>query len=308
MPAIARHASRLRLVLFSLLFLIIALVLLAGVLLHWDEQLRLYWREQGTDAGQRAASIWLPDYELVLETTLAGLEEDETSGLTWNPLSGTLFTVTGQNPQLVEFTPGGLVLRRIRLNGFSDPEAVEALDDGRLAIVDERRRLVAVFRLEPGVDTLDLDDLASYDLGFADAGNKGFEGLAWDPHGQRLLLAKERDPLGLFALPFPGEDGAAGALEALPWQQPLPVRDISSVTIDPRTGHTLMLSDESRLLVELDLQGRPRSFISLFGGLNGLVQGIDQAEGVAMDAKGNIYVVGEPNRFYVFSRRSASAR
>ncbi|MBA1264077.1 SdiA-regulated domain-containing protein [Stutzerimonas stutzeri] len=308
MSAIARHASRLRLVLFSLLFLIIALVLLAGVLLHWDEQLRLYWREQGTDAGQRAASIWLPDYELVLETTLAGLEEDETSGLTWNPLSGTLFTVTGQNPQLVEFTPGGLVLRRIRLNGFSDPEAVEALDDGRLAIVDERRRLVAVFRLEPGVDTLDLDDLASYDLGFADAGNKGFEGLAWDPHGQRLLLAKERDPLGLFALPFPGENGAAGALEALPRQQPLPVRDISSVTIDPRTGHTLMLSDESRLLVELDLQGRPRSFISLFGGLNGLVQGIDQAEGVAMDAKGNIYVVGEPNRFYVFSRRPASAR
>lgn len=307
MPAIARDTSRLRLALFSLLFLIIALVLLAGVLLHWDEQLRLYWREQGADAEQRAASIWLPDYELALETTLAGLEEDETSGLTWNPLSGTLFTVTGQNPQLIEFTPGGVVLRRIRLTGFSDPEAVEALDDGRLAIVDERRRLVAVFRLEPGVETLDLDDLASYDLGFADAGNKGFEGLAWDPHARRLLLAKERDPLGLFALPFPGEDGAAGVLEALP-RQSLLVRDISSVTIDPRTGHTLMLSDESRLLVELDLQGKPRSFISLFGGLNGLVQGIDQAEGVAMDAEGNIYVVGEPNRFYVFSRQREAAR
>ena len=81
------------------------------------------------------------------------------------------------------------------------------------------------------------------------------------------------------------------------------MRDISSVTIDPRTGHTLMLSDESRLLVELDLQGRPRSFIRLLGGLNGLIDGIDQAEGVAMDERGNIYVVGEPNRFYVFSRR-----
>lgn len=302
MPARSSRLSRLRLSFYLLLGFIVATIVVAGLLLHWDDQLRLYWQEQTTDAEQRAASIWLPDYELVLETTLAGLEEDETSGLTWNPETGTLFTVTGQNPQLVEFTSGGVVLRRIRLTGFSDPEAVEALDDGRLAIVDERRRLVAVFRLAPGVESLDLDDLALYDLGFDDAGNKGFEGLAWNPRTRRMLLAKERDPQGLFELPFPGEDGAAGVLEALP-AQPLLVRDISSVAIDPRTGHTLMLSDESRLLVELDLQGRPSSFISLLGGLNGLVEGIDQAEGVAMDERGDIYVVGEPNRFYVFSRK-----
>lgn len=302
MPARSSRLSRLRLSFYLLLGFIVATIVVAGLLLHWDDQLRLYWQEQTTDAEQRAASIWLPDYELVLETTLAGLEQDETSGLTWNPETGTLFTVTGQNPQLVEFTSGGVVLRRIRLTGFSDPEAVEALDDGRLAIVDERRRLVAVFRLAPGVESLDLDDLALYDLGFDDAGNKGFEGLAWNPRTRRMLLAKERDPQGLFELPFPGEDGAAGVLEALP-AQPLLVRDISSVAIDPRTGHTLMLSDESRLLVELDLQGRPSSFISLLGGLNGLVEGIDQAEGVAMDERGDIYVVGEPNRFYVFSRK-----
>lgn len=307
MPDVAACTSRWRLIVNAFLLLVLAAVLVAGHLLHWDDQLWLYWREQSIDAEQRAASIWLPDYELVLETTLVGLEEDETSGLTWSPLSGTLFTVTGQNPQLIEFTPGGVVLRRIRLTGVSDPEAVEALDDGRLAIVDERRRLVTVFRLEPGVESLDLEDLTHYDLGFPDAGNKGFEGLAWDPLGQRLLLAKERDPLGLFALPFPGEDGAAGVLEALP-NQPLLVRDLSSLAIDPRSGHMLVLSDESRLLVELDLQGKPRSFISLFGGLNGLVQGIDQAEGVAMDAEGNIYVVGEPNRFYVFSRQREAAR
>ncbi len=302
MPARSSRLSRLRLSFYLLLGFIVTTIVVAGLLLHWDDQLKLYWQEQTTDAEQRAASIWLPDYELVLETTLAGLEEDETSGLTWNPETGTLFTVTGQNPQLVEFTSGGVVLRRIRLTGFSDPEAVEALDDGRLAIVDERRRLVAVFRLAPGVESLDLDDLALYDLGFDDAGNKGFEGLAWNPRTRRMLLAKERDPQGLFELPFPGEDGAAGVLEALP-AQPLLVRDISSVAIDPRTGHTLMLSDESRLLVELDLQGRPSSFISLLGGLNGLVEGIDQAEGVAMDERGDIYVVGEPNRFYVFSRK-----
>lgn len=296
------RASRLRLFLYASLSLILATALLVGWLLHWNDQLELYWQERSVTAEQRAASIWLPDYELKLETSLVGLEDDETSGLTWSAATGTLFTVTGQNPQLVEFSPGGVVLRRITLTGFSDPEAVEALDDGRLGIVDERRRLVAVLRIEPGVEQLDLADLATYDLGFEGAGNKGFEGLAWNPRTRRMLLAKERDPQGLFELPFPGEDGAAGALEALP-DQPLLVRDISSVAIDPRTGHILMLSDESRLLVELDLQGRPRSFISLLGGLNGLVEGIDQAEGVAMDERGNIYVVAEPNLFYVFSRK-----
>lgn len=302
MPAKPHSRSRLRLALFGLFSLVLLLVFVAGTLLHWDDQLRLLWQEQRTSAEQRAASVWLPDYELVLEARLPGLEEDETSGLTWNPTTGTLFTVTGQNPQLIELTPGGVVLRRVRLTGFSDPEAVEALSDGRLGIVDERRRLVAVFNLPPGVESLDLDQMAAYDLGFPSAANKGFEGLAWNPRTHRMLLAKERDPQGLYELPFPGEDGAAGVLEALP-SQPLLVRDISSVTIDPTTGHTLMLSDESRLLVELDLLGRPRSFISLFGGLNGLVEGIDQAEGVAMDARGDIYVIAEPNLLYVFRRK-----
>ncbi len=302
MPAKPSNCSPLRLFLWFLLILTIAAAALTAWLLHWDDQLKLYWQERSVDASQRSASIWLPDYELSLQTTLYGLQDDETSGLTWNSATGTLFTVTGQHPQLVEFSPGGVVLRRITLTGFSDPEAVEALDDGRLAIVDERRRLVAVFRLQPGVETLDLADLASYGLGFEGAGNKGFEGLAWNPRTKRMLLAKERDPQGLFELPFPGEEGAAGVLEALP-DQPLLVRDISSVAIDPRTGHTLMLSDESRLLVELDLSGRPRSFISLLGGLNGLVEGIDQAEGVAMDERGDIYVIAEPNLLYVFSRK-----
>lgn len=284
-----------------LLLVLLAGLLLAAHLLHWDDQLRLAWQERDVDAEQRAAGIWLPDYRLVLQQDLPGLEEDETSGLTWNPLTGTLFTVTGQNPQLVEFTTRGVVLRHIPLRGFSDPEAVEALDDGRLVIVDERRRLLTVFSLTPETREIDLNLLPVYELGFAEAGNKGFEGLAWNPLSQSLLLAKERDPHGLFSLPFPGEDGAAGALAALDLRH-LPLRDLSSVAIDPRSGHTLLLSDESRLLLEVDRQGRPVSFISLWRGRHGLTHSIEQAEGVTMDVYGNIYLVGEPNRFYVFSK------
>ncbi|MNR14340.1 hypothetical protein D3C85_1308120 [compost metagenome] len=70
-----------------------------------------------------------------------------------------------------------------------------------------------------------------------------------------------------------------------------------------------MLSAQSNLLLELDDQGEPVSFISLLGGMNGLDRRIPRAEGVAMDESGDIYVVSEPNLFYVFRKGDvASAR
>ncbi|OZB22444.1 MAG: DNA-binding protein, partial [Pseudomonas sp. 34-62-33] len=137
-------------------------------------------------------------------------------------------------------------------------------------------------------------------------GNKGFEALAWDARSSSLMLGKERSPMGLFSLPFPGEDGAAGVMQPFGYGN-LGMRDISSLTIDARTGHALVLSDESRMLLEIDRAGRPVSFLSLLGGLNGLDSGIQQAEGVAMDEQGNIYIVAEPNLFYVFSKAQPDA-
>src|SRR5690606_41648937 len=89
MLAVAARTSRWRRIVNALLVLVLPAVLIAAHLLHWDDQLRLYWREQSVDAMQRTASIWLPDYVLALETTLAGLAKDEPSGMTWNKLSGT---------------------------------------------------------------------------------------------------------------------------------------------------------------------------------------------------------------------------
>jgi len=282
--------------------LLLPAVLALVMYLHWDDRLLFWFKQTQSSEAERQASIWLPGYRAVLQgKAIAGLEGEELSGLSYNPASNTLFSVSGRHPALIELSLEGELLRRIALPGFSDPEGVEILSDGRLAIIDERRRTLSILRLDQLSDKLDPEAYPSFDLGFAEAGNKGFEGIAWDAPNQRLLLGKERGPLGLFSLPFPGEDGAVGVLQPL-GSSHLFLRDISSLTHDARSGNTLVLSDESRLLLEVDVEGRPVSFISLSGGFSGLRRGIRQAEGVTMDGEGNIYIVGEPNLFYVLSR------
>ncbi|HKM38170.1 MAG TPA: SdiA-regulated domain-containing protein [Thiopseudomonas sp.] len=273
---------------------------------HWDDRLLFLWQERNTSAQQQAESIWLPGYRAVIQAKpLAGLEKAETSGLSWSPLSNTLFTVTGRIPKLVELSLEGEVLRVVELRGFSDPEGVEVLSDGRIAIIDERRGELTAFYLPLDAQFIDGDTLPSISLGAMASGNKGFEGVAWDVRNQRILLAKERSPFGLFSLPFPDAADSLEmpifALQELPSAQVF-MRDFSSLAVDQRTGHLLVLSDESRMLLELDEDGNPVSFISLAMGFNGLTRSIKQAEGVAMDAQGTIYIVSEPNLFYVFKK------
>ena len=275
---------------------------------HWDDRLLFLWQEHKTSTQQQADSIWLPGYRAVIQAKpLAGLEKSETSGLSWSPLSNTLFTVTGRIPKLVELSLEGEVLRVVELRGFSDPEGVEVLSDGRITIIDERAATLTAFYLPLDAEFIDGAALPSISLAAMSGGNKGAEGIAWDARNQRMLLAKERSPFGLFSLPFPelADDLASvvSVLEELPSKQ-IFMRDFSSLAIDQRTGHLLVLSDESRMLLELDEEGNPVSFISLAMGLNGLTRSIKQAEGVAMDVQGTIYIVSEPNLFYVFKKKT----
>ncbi len=287
----------------------LAVALAAGAMMsqHLDDRLLFLFKESHLTQGERDASIWLPGYQAVIQgKRLDGLDHDETSDLTYNPLSGTLYTVTGKTPLLVELSRQGDVLRRIPLIGFSNPEGVAMMEDGSLAIIDERRRTLSIVKVDDLTTELNAVDAAEYDLGFPDSRNKGFEAIAWDAAEGRLLLGKEREPRALFSWDSDGRDHMVGAMHPLP-SDGLQMRNVSALSIDPRTRHTLVLSAQSNLLLELDEKGEPISFISLIGGLNGLRHGIPRAEGVAMDEAGNIYMVSEPNLFYVFRKDAGAA-
>ena len=78
------------------------------------------------------------------------------------------------------------------------------------------------------------------------------------------------------------------------------VNDLSSLTLHEASGHLLLLSDRSKLVVEYDADGNPISMLPLWRGFRGLKASVPQAEGVALDSDGRLYIVSEPNLFYRF--------
>ncbi|MEX5350110.1 SdiA-regulated domain-containing protein [Pseudomonas juntendi] len=285
------------------LWLGLAVVLGYGlsVIMHWDDR-GLLWLKEGMESkAERVESVWLPDYVADIEArVLPGMSDDEPSDLAFNPLTRTLFAVMGNNPFLVELNLDGEVLRKMPLVGWDNPEGVAVLANGQLAIVDERKHDLTLVTVDAHTASLNHADYPHYDLGKSANKNKGFEAIAWDPAHQRLLIGEERPPK-LYTWATDGKSPLTGDKQALPSDE-LDLRNLSALGVDPRTGHVLVLSADSNMLLELDEKGEQVSFMTLLGGFNGLERTIPRAEGVAMDDQGTLYMVSEPDLFYRFRK------
>jgi len=272
-----------------------------SVAMHWDDRGALWVKESFESTAEQSESVWLPAYQADIDAKpLPGMDDDEASDVAFNPQTRTLFAVMGKNPFLVELSLDGNVLRQIPLNGWNNPEGLAVMEDGHLAIVDERLHDLTVVKVDAHTTSLNHDDFPSYDLGKSVKSNKGFEAVAWDPMRQRLVIGEERPPK-LYTWSTDGRSPLKGDKQLLPSDE-LDLRNLSALGVDPRTGHLLALSADSNMLLELDEQGQQVSFMTLLGGFNGLEHTIPRAEGVAMDDQGNLYMVSEPALFYRFKK------
>lgn len=254
------------------------------------------------------ATVGLGDYRVTLEAQpIVGLDAD-VSALSYDPDRKSLFTVTNKNAEMIELSLDGRVLRRIALTGFGDAEAVEYISPGIYVISDEYQQRLIKVHVDDDTLFLDAADAEQLTLGIDAGGNSGFEGLAYDTKGQRLFVAKERKPVQIIEVRgFPNlSTDTPNVIEVASNARRdagLFVRDLSSLQFDERSGHLLALSDESRQILELDTEGRPISNVSLSKGQMGLRKNVPQAEGIAMGDDGTLYLVSEPNLFYVFKKQ-----
>ncbi|MDZ3994815.1 SdiA-regulated domain-containing protein [Pseudomonas sp. Teo4] len=299
-----RRFIRLPLIFATLGLLALCVLALAG------HEFRLFergWFNLKTWLQPAEQSIGLDRYQVVVEAQPVEGLDDDLSALTYDPDRKTLFTVTNARSELIELSLDGRILRRVPLTGFGDPEAVEYVGPNSYVITDERQQRLIRVRLDDDTMFLDANDAEQLSLGIGLNGNKGFEGLAYDSAGKRLFVAKERDPMMIYEIhgfphENPGQPYAVHVVQDRKRDSRLFVRDLSSLQFDERSGHLLALSDESRLVLELDVEGKPLSTLSLRKGYQGLKETVPQAEGIAMDEAGAIYLVSEPNLFYVFKQ------
>ena len=300
-----RRVNRLTLLLVSMIFLTLVTGAIAAQ--HYRLFERAWFNVKQMWEPTDPNAINLGEYRAVVQAQAIEGLDDDVSALTYDPIRKSLFTVTNKQAELVELSLEGKLLRRIPLIGFGDAEAVEFIGADTYVITDERQQRLIKVHVDDDTRFLDAAEAEQLTLGIGLNGNKGFEGLAYDSVGKRLFVAKERDPMLIYEVrgfpqTNPQEPYATHVVTNPRRDAWLFVRDLSSLQFDERSGHLLTLSDESRLVLELDVDGRPISSLSLIKGQHGLRKSVPQAEGIAMDDEGTVYVVSEPNLFYVFKK------
>ncbi|MFZ6044887.1 SdiA-regulated domain-containing protein [Pseudomonas sp. CR3202] len=304
-----RHKLR-TLGLFGFGLTALALVGVASANFHWHERAWFYVTSSLNADQWKSRSVWLPDYRVDVEARPVAGIDDDLSAIDFAPDRKRLLAVTNAPPiKLVEMDRDGTITAQYPMNGFEDVEGLAYMGDGLVVVTDETQQQLVFFRMpeQPG-QAIDKQDSQTLALPLkSSAHNKGFEGVAYDPAHDRIFVAKERDPRQLYAIS--GVKASLGGKLQLKvedlsdWiERSVFATDISDLHFDARTGHLLVLSHESRLVIELGENGEMVSFRTLLGHFSDLKKSAGQAEGLTLDDEGTLYVVSEPNLFYRFRK------
>lgn len=272
------------------------------------------------------ASVDLSQYQLVGRYALPepsnttppanSLLAQETSAVTWNRDTNTLFVVGDGSTSIVQVSLTGQLINSMTLapgsspqgTAYYDTEGLTYVGNGRFIVVEERYRVVSQFTYAAGT-TLDYSGSQHIKLGTT-VGNIGIEGISWDPLSGGIVAVKEISPSGIFqtTLDFAAgtaSNGSASTVNSVNLFNPAlaGVADFADVfALSNLSGigagdqsHLLILSQESGRIVEVDRAGNVYSSLTipLLPGTGGLSVADQQHEGLTMDDNGFLYTVAE---------------
>jgi uncharacterized protein YjiK len=261
----------------------------------------------------QGAAIGLGNYALADGPVSVSGVTDNLSGITFNATTNSLFSVVNAPVEIRELNTDGGLLRTISLpSGIVDTEGIVYLGGTMYAFTEERERNVVILDMSnvgtgntissSSLTVLSLDIPGSYTGGRL---NEGLEGIAYDSETGTMYVANEKNTPAIytFSLSAAMAGKASGATTRFPvnvfpmfsdnsWG----LSDIAGLHYDSVSGSLLVLSEESKKLIEIGTTGadagQELSSISL--------SFIEQPEGVTMGDDGRIYVVSEANKFYSF--------
>lgn len=220
----------------------------------------------------------------------------ESSAITWNWDSNTLFVVGDEGDYITEVARDGTVIGSMRLTGFDDTEALTYIGNGQFVIGEERIQDVYQLSYQAG-GTVSRGALQSVSLG-GTVGNEGLEGISYDRANGQFVTVKEKNPQGVQV----GGINFASSTHTMAnlFTPNLGVADLSDVQVlSGFTGasfadHLLIYSQESQRLLEVTRTGQVLSSFAFT-----TVSGI--AEGVTIASDGTIFITDESPFVYVLT-------
>ncbi|EGF4598347.1 YjiK family protein [Salmonella enterica subsp. enterica serovar Agama] len=274
---------------------VIVVVLLGVILFMVRDDIR-YVYQLILKYGDKPSALALSSYKAVIQQkTVAGVKSN-LSGLTYSAEDRMLFAVINNPPELVWLTTEGQLIGRMPLQGIHDPESIAWSGGNQFQIGSEKDGAVYKTQVDIQRGTMQIISMVKLE-GYDKAKNKGLEGTAWDAKNERLYAAKERKPIMIKEV----EMSKNGITRALPSAITASVSDVSGLEYHAPTDSLLVLSDESKMILEVSSEWRVRDRLFLTAEWSGLRDDIPQPEGIAMDNENNLYIVSEPNLFYKFS-------
>ncbi|EIZ5483627.1 YjiK family protein, partial [Salmonella enterica] len=260
---------------------VIVVVLLGVILFMVRDDIR-YVYQLILKYGDKPSALALSSYKAVIQQKPVAGVESNLSGLTYSAEDRMLFAVINNPPELVWLTTEGQLVGRMPLQGIHDPESIAWSGGNQFQIGSEKDGAVYKTQVDIQRGTMQIISMVKLE-GYDKAKNKGLEGTAWDAKNERLYAAKERKPIMIKEV----EMSKNGITRALPSAITASVSDVSGLEYHAPTNSLLVLSDESKMILEVSSEWRVRDRLFLTAEWSGLRDDIPQPEGIAMDNENN---------------------
>lgn len=230
----------------------------------------------------------------------------EASAVTYARDRGTLFVVGDEGLGVLEITRTGSFVGSMAFDWagtgstHNDAEGLAYLGGGVLVVVDERPQVAYRFTYAAGT-TLQLNEQPKVATtgSTVSVGNAGTEGISVDPRDGRFFTVKQDNPARLLGGTLSFAVGGRASTMTTLFEGATSLFGLASLSdvqtlggVDALAGHTaadnlLILSLDSRRLIEIDRAGNTLSSLDL----SGLTT--QALEGVTIDELGTIYLVAE---------------
>ena len=237
----------------------------------------------------------------------------ESSAITYNRNTGTLFVIDDEGVAISQFTRQGAFVNRMTLSGFGtaatgDPEGLTYIGSNQFVIAAERALTLYKVTYDP-LTTPVRTALPNAVLATPPVGNVGIEGVSYDPRDGSFVTVKEKTPgqvnRNVVTFGTPGSNVLTSLFDPLSptTLNAIDVADVQVLATVATPGSALadqllIFSQESRKLFHTTRTGQVLGMFDF-----SLISA--SAEGVTIDENGVIYITDETPNIYVLEPGTA---